>query len=517
MKNFSRRDAAGFLALFLILAGNGVFLSYNAFRAFNFYDMGAFLDASWRVYRGQRPYLDFIYTTGPIHLYMNAFFFSLLGFGKTALWVHLLAVHSTVIAVTFFVMRRVVPLPATLLATFLTTTSFYWPISHPWYDQSAHFWGILGVGLLTHSLLYGERRSPFVTAFLCGVLAVLSFMTKSNIGGAYGLAFFLVLMTAGEKKKRFLGYSAGFFVAAIAMAFIIVSPSGYFEQAFLNYGRQTGDRFSQLGSFDALFRNHYWMATALVGFNLLFHLRRFREFAALFLLFLSVMGVGIFSIFTGSMARAANIPLWGIHMALAFILVYRMKDPCISLWPRRLHQISAGGLVFIAVWLILISARYGRELLVWKWIGHDPVGTYPLQSKPLEGWLADPETGKSLDEIVQFFQREVPRNESLLVLSDLQVLYALTGKESFRGVPFIFSTQVNLIPSPGKQMEEVRHRFLTHPPDWIVDFAKGARITLEREQVKDLADFLGLEEFIQTSYVPAGQWGDYVLFKRRPA
>ncbi len=67
------------LILLLILVSNALFLHYNTFRCFNFFDMGGFLDASWRVFRGQKPYVDFIYTTGLVRLYMNAFSFSFLG------------------------------------------------------------------------------------------------------------------------------------------------------------------------------------------------------------------------------------------------------------------------------------------------------------------------------------------------------------------------------------------------------------------------------------------------------
>ena len=89
------KDKLGLFFLFLILTGNAFFLRHNAFRGFNFFDMGSFLDASWRVFKGQTPYVDFIYTTGPLHIYMNAFFFTLFGFGKKAILAHLIAVRGS--------------------------------------------------------------------------------------------------------------------------------------------------------------------------------------------------------------------------------------------------------------------------------------------------------------------------------------------------------------------------------------------------------------------------------------
>ena len=93
------------IPLAALLVANAFFLHFNAFRGFNFFDMGSFLDASWRVYQGQIPYVDFIYISGPIHLYMNALFFFLFGFGKTAILIHLLTVSSIVIVITYSLVK----------------------------------------------------------------------------------------------------------------------------------------------------------------------------------------------------------------------------------------------------------------------------------------------------------------------------------------------------------------------------------------------------------------------------
>ena len=137
-----------YLPLLVLLILNSFFLRFNAFRGFNFFDMGAFLDASWRVYIGQRPYLDFMYISGPVHLYLNAFFFTLFGFGKLAVLAHLVTVHSIVIVITYLIAKKYTPSSIALLSALLSTTCFYWPASHPWHDQSAHFWGLLAIAAI---------------------------------------------------------------------------------------------------------------------------------------------------------------------------------------------------------------------------------------------------------------------------------------------------------------------------------------------------------------------------------
>jgi len=81
---FAEIKPTEFLTLAIILILNAFFLKFNAFRGLNFFDISAFTDASWRVYSGQKPYVDFMFVSGPVHLYLNAFFFFLFGIGKNA-------------------------------------------------------------------------------------------------------------------------------------------------------------------------------------------------------------------------------------------------------------------------------------------------------------------------------------------------------------------------------------------------------------------------------------------------
>src|SRR3989338_1931747 len=168
-----------FLIALLVL--NAFFLNYNAFRTFNFYDMCFPLDGGWRIASGQRPYADFIYYTGPVHLYLNALFFKLFGFGKAAVLAHLIFIHSLVITAVFIVSRKYLPVWITALVTILTTTSFYWPISHPWHNQTALFFGIMAVVFFLIHFPLADSKAFLVGAFP-GVCVVLAFITKTDIG-----------------------------------------------------------------------------------------------------------------------------------------------------------------------------------------------------------------------------------------------------------------------------------------------------------------------------------------------
>ena len=123
--------------------------------------------------------------------------------------------------------------------------------------------------------------------------------------------------------------------------------------------------------------------------------------------------------------------------------------------------------------------------------------------------MAPKETGEALDAAVIWINKNIPKNESLLVLTDLQVLYPLTGRDSYRGVPFIFAA--GELPGLGKQLEQVRNHILTYPPDWIITH----RIPLASHKVRAIVSYLGLKEFILNSYVHAQIYNQYVILRRK--
>src|SRR3989344_5128777 len=100
---------ARFLYLAPLLLANAFFLRWSAFRMFNPFDMGGILDGSWRVFQGQKPFVDFVFIMGPLHLYMNAFFFAIFGFGKTAIWMALVTIHSVAIICTALIAAKLLP------------------------------------------------------------------------------------------------------------------------------------------------------------------------------------------------------------------------------------------------------------------------------------------------------------------------------------------------------------------------------------------------------------------------
>lgn len=502
----TNKKKIGWLALAAILIANGFFLNFNAFRGLNFFDMGAFLDASWRVLTGQKPYIDFQFLSGPIHLYMNALFFLFFGFGKSAILAHLITVNSIVIVSTFLAARRFLPLLPTFLCTLLSSICFYGPISFPWYDQSAQLWGIIALTVLILKLPLEDPKNACRIGFLTGILTVLSFMTKSNLGAGYGAIFFLTFLCVRTRWKALAGYAAGLSLATIAMLAVIGSPTKYIDQAFLAFDIpvQRLRRFLPLLFIPTWFADYYWLTALLVYLNVRSHLKSLR---AIFTIFVGVFLLSIFASWTGSMKSTANIPLMGIYITLAFILIAQTGKQSEGKRMRTFHSASKWAMIGLAIFLIFTSAKRSLALDAWTYGNLDPFGNYAMQSAPIRGWMAHKQTGEAVDALTEFIKKNVPKNQSLLILTDLQILYPLTERESYKGVSFIFT--VNEVPPPGKRVEELKNYILAHPPQWIVTHRNQNVISF----VAALIPYLGLEEFVTNFYYPVFITNDYVLLK----
>jgi hypothetical protein len=460
--------------------------------------MGSFLDASWRIYTGQHPYRDFIYYTGPVHLYLNALFFHLFGFGKTAILAHLVFIHSTVIALVFLLARRHFPFFITLLITFLTAPSFYWSISHPWHDQTAHLWGIIGIILLAWYTPAASFRKIFWPMLVCGILANLAFITKTNIGTAYFFVFGIIAVTADNKKIRLCGYITGLILGGLVSLLIIRHPILFLQQLTAANQVMAVQRFEFLNNIGNLFHTFYWAAPVLISWA---GFRQWPKIKMPFLLLLGTTSVAIFSLNTAGIIEDAYNFLWGIQIMSAFILLYCVSDEDKK---SRLWKVTQTSLILLTLALIILSVKYGLELKTWSFQGKEITGDYLIKSESLKGWRCAFSQGFALDEMASAVNQHIPKDESLLILTDLYIINAITNRESYRGIPFGFMRE--FLPVPGKQTEEVKTHILENPPDWILT---------HRASFKGEIEMLELQEEIRDNYKLMKSSQGYILLKRR--
>lgn len=484
--------------LILILLFNSFMLNYNLFRCFNMVDMGAFLDAGYRVFRGQHPYRDFFYHTGPLHLYLMADFFHLFGFGKSAILTHLIFVSSVVIIMNFFIAWEILPIFLTILVTFLTSASFYIPASFPWYDHTAHLWGILAIALIACNILQQKTKYWPWISFLTACLTILAFLSKTNIGVSYAVAFFIYWIVTLKRRKVVLCYVLGILLSAIISLIFLPDSKEYIQQVILIYSPQLTDRLKNFFSISAIPKS-YVLISVIVIVNVWKQRKNLSEYSVLFLL---LVGVAVFSMKSGSLGYA-NTLLRGFVMTFAFILLHKANTQGA---PKNLsHRLSVILLVLLSFYFSFRSIQYGIERGIWiKSPKH--IGSYKLKTKPLNGWLFGKEAGENVDRMVEYIKSNVPREKTLLILGDYSIIYALAGRDSYKGVPFLFIPDISQAPSI---QAKIRQNLNNNPPDFIITTMKKGS-----EQLLDASEVRMPDEFSR-QYRRLETWNDFGIFRRK--
>jgi len=316
------------------------------------------------------------------------------------------------------------------------------------------------------------------------------------------------------------------------MALLIIrTPFEFFDQMLAHTNYAFINRTSSLANLSNWFINFYWIPLTIVCVYKIFVDRKHHN---LFVLLIGITFVGIYAANTGGIIKPANIYLWGIQMAVAFIVVYQTKlldkssfkensslrssnllccigkefssSTCFYTFlccKKSLHYLCVILLMITSILFTFISLKQGLQLKTWTYFIEDTLGDYAIKSKPFEGWICHRKQGKPLDEMVKMIKDHIPKDQTILNLTDMYIIYALTQRESFRGITIAFWK--NETPAAGRQRDQVRKNILENLPGWII--AHGA-------SYKDQFVNLGIKEEILNSYTPMARSGAYLLLKR---
>ena len=500
-------DSLGLVALIVMASG---FLARSALDIFDFFDMAAFMDAGYRVYSGQELYLDFFYLAGPVHPYMHAFFFYLFGFNKTAILVHLVVVNAIVVVATFILARRHLPLLDSLFMALLSVICFYGPTAHPWYDEDAWMWLIVGILVVEIGGTLEGIRAFSLSAFLCGLLVSLSFLTKANIGLVGGAVFFVYFLVQQRPARLITFYCAGGLVGLAGIIGLLESPSDFIFQNFLAFDWKT-----RLGYVD-----RFWFVLTYLPYTLF--LATLSVMACLggkayikqnlsqLVILAGLLVASIFAAFSGSRLPESSISLVGIQMTYLFILARNLPNAVEFPAEVRIYKTFRVLLVVLALYWTFYSVKTASGRYTWRWKASNSVNDYVLQTEFLKGWRCNRQIGEGVDRAVEYINQNVPEQDSLFAFPDVNIVYGLTGRESFHKAPFIFT--LGEIPPPGRLYAEFRKHFLDSPPQWIL---LHHQTEVDFYDTRRLLQWLRLDGFISRSYEGVWSWEDFVLLHHR--
>lgn len=489
----------GLLGITLIV--NMVFLAFASLQSWEPYDYSGMVDVAWRLARGQQIYVDFMFFTGPITPLGLALFFKLAGVSKYSIVLHTLTASSIFIVLIFNTFKRYLRFPELHLSLLLTMVTFYWGLPFPNYSQDAYLLGVAALCLVISRIDKPSTRFDLLIYFSVGFLAVLSCLTKLPIGCMFAAMFLLFFVIS---RNVLAGCMA---VAGFTVAFLVFISlfdfHAYLENTFGYYALVSGRMYRFLDIVRYL-QHPYFIYTmvAIISFrkHLLVNIRWVY-------LILGCAAVGFVGAFTGG-ANVSRMPLWkslGIASMLGPLvgLVYILLNQAIAN-QKKVNQFLAirvflGIMTFILIASIaVINVKQTFRLMspspTILFSLDEPQG-HSLQTKQLKGWHTPSSWGPDLDELIININQIVPQEDSLLALSPWELVYSLTGRESFKPFPL----HVFPFAQDNSKLLKLESGFFLKdsPPKWIVTHVepKSPQGILNR-----ITYSFHLDEFILTNY-----------------
>jgi hypothetical protein len=468
---------------------------------FDFFDQSLALDAGWRVYRGQRLYVDFAFNVGPVYLWLQGLSYRLLGFGTSGVIAHVTCVNALVMVATWWTARRALPLATSLLATGLAGIAFYGIIAFPWYDQTASALLVLAAALVDGALPLERRGSALAVGFTCGVAGAACVLSKINIGAAGCAILAATLATQPRRVYSLAAFAAGAACGAALLLACLPDAGEYLTQLTRDYAPPsrllfwprlaetlTTTPFPPMLALTAVF---WWLRRPAEGAERRAHDGRAALAAGL-------LATSTASAYTSGMRLAANMPMLGMQVALLLALARPIRKPAL--------------LNVAVVLLIAVAGQRMRDHAVWAWNPASLETDHAFRSGPLAGWRCAKRIGEPLEEAVRFLIEHVPARDSLFVYPDCTIAYALAGRESYRGVPaYFYVSPAESSPPRGRLLDATRARLASAPPDWIL-IHRQTEVELTRTET--LLSFLGLDAILARDYALERSWPGFELYRR---
>ena len=452
-------------------------------------------------------------------------------------------------------------LVAFLLSAPLTVLGIYSIFPHPFYDPDCTF-AILLCILLLQQL---ERRGlPPLRAFLTGAVLVVPLFVKQNTGlaflGSAGLALAVLMGLEAWRKRRVSGYAwlmAGVTAGLVSALLLIHLTAG-----LSNYRRWTiqfaaSRRMPPLADMLAVYHDQvlpWWIGAFVAGALVLWLNRQGKRGPAL--LSISLMSVPFawtliyMFIEKDSSERAERLlALWpvllivsfvfallsvrrraGIMLVLPYILIGTVQGAFLSqqlwgstyaLWPLLMLLIASTIMALVAppkqrsAWemvpltsVVAVSMLVSGGYYVWS---HERLNYANLSEGEMARSTLPALAGLSVrgswiphfEELVRFAEREIPRDEGLLMIPGEDLFYYATGRHP-RFPVLMFDHTVNPY-SPERILELSRARHIR----WLV---VKQNLQFEEEPVEDKDRLL---ELLRQDFELVKSLDNYDVYRRK--
>lgn len=547
----------------LFLATAAVIVWQNS-RLAVLWDLSYILETATRISLGDMPYRDFPLPYAPLTFVLQALLIRLTGHVILHHTIYCAVVGGAATVVTWRIVGnllggavRSAALLAALLSVPVTVLGIYSIFPHPFYDADCTFAILMCVLLLQQA----ERREfPPLRAFLTGAALVVPPLVKQNVGLVFlacTVAGLLALMAMAWRRQRpASGYAwtlAGISAGLTAAAGVIQFTAGLGNYLHWTIRFAAERRLPMLAEMAAIYENRtlwLWCALLLAGAALLprnqSESRRAGWAMALMAAPFAWVLVGLLLEDDAAGRTELLLRLWpllliasfvcavatarraaGIRLILPFILIGTIHGAFLSqqvwgstyaIWPllviliaiaftalgERMASWNATGLCGGIALCLMISGGYyawSHERLDYADVSQGSLvrSTLPaLRGLAMRGnWIPD------FEELVAFSEREIPRDDGLLMIPGEDLFFFTTGRRPQFPV-VMFDHTINPY-SPEEILALVRQRNIR----WLV---VKRELQLQGDPVESRGHMLDL---LRQEFEPLESLDNYDVYRRR--
>jgi hypothetical protein len=397
---------------------------------FHFHDLSIAFDGGYRILKGQLPFVDFFSPIGPVLFIQQAAFFALFGVTINAYLLHGAFLNAVAALVAYSLLRRFDRTTAVVGAA-VTSFWFFLPPGAPYIDTTALFWAFVGVLALTQKREPSSPKGFYL--FAAGVCVGLSFLTKQNVG-AFAIVLGGLLTVFNSGGRSLLSYWLGVSVPLALFLFYLVLVDGLTNYSYyaltvpLEIPRLQSV-FPQAGKllWNALrpdaYRTVSWpefsyelvFYTAIAWLIWTFLGNRTQEKRELSLVIGALLLLQNLSRDTSRNDWELYFPFIGVALAGFGFLIRRPTR-------RYVVVLSLLGLVVAAYGYRVSASRQAHGGI------RVPVTTYVLKHPRLSNLRVDADSGRALDELLLFLDRNVAADDPIFIYPYQTILYGALAK-----------------------------------------------------------------------------------------
>lgn len=167
-------------------------------------DSPTVFDGGWRILSGQIPFRDFTLPNAIVPIFLQAFFFKILGINWFVYCLHAAILNGLFCVIVFYFLRM---FGGTLWLSFfyalLSGVAFYTPFGVPVQDQHAYFFTFLLIFLACLSSRVDKTLLKQLIFFFLPVVTVIAFLSK-QIPTIFGVALAGSILLVTERRNLFM-------------------------------------------------------------------------------------------------------------------------------------------------------------------------------------------------------------------------------------------------------------------------------------------------------------------------